>query len=250
MKKIITIALCAVLAAVFLTGCVTVNFSPFGRVGGGVAGSGNMETFSFNVGEITEVRVLMLCNIVYYSAPSDTISLEIQSNLQQYVIFEESNGVLTVRSSRNFTTTSPANTPVLTISTPSLKSISHAGAGRLTAVDTITADSFSLSITGAADGTANFDVNNLNINLAGAGNLNLSGTADTADISMAGAGRLDALELQTRNTSINLAGVGTVRISCSDSLRIAAGGVGTVEYRGTPSVDTTRGGLVTIRQVG
>jgi hypothetical protein len=79
--------------------------------------------------------------------------------------------------------------------------------------------------------------------------MELSGKADRADISMAGAGRMDALELQTRSASINLAGVGTVRISCSDDLSVVAGGVGTVEYRGSPALDLTRGGLVTIRQV-
>jgi len=247
MKKIVTLTLCVLLAAVLLTGCVTVNFSPFSM--GNVTGSGEMETFSFNVDEITEVRVEMLCNIIYYSAPSNTATFEIQRNLQQYISFEESNGVLTVRATRNINFTGTTNTPVLTISTPSLKSLSHAGAGTFTAVDTITGDSFSLNITGAANGNANLDVNSLDVNLAGAGSINLSGKADIADIRMAGAGRLDALELQTRIASINLAGVGMVRISCSDNLSITAGGVGTVEYRGTPSIDTSRGGLVTVRQV-
>jgi len=249
MKKIITISLCVLLATVFLTGCVTINYSPAGVFGGNVTGSGNMETFSFSVGEITDVRVEMLCNIVYQSAPSDTVTLEIQSNLHQYIVFEESGGVLTLRATRNINISNTANTPVLTISSPSIRSISHAGAGRFTTTDTITGDSFTLNITGAAEGTANINVNNLTVSLAGAGSFGLSGTADTADISMAGAGRLDALELQTREASINLAGVGMVRISCSDNLRITAGGLGTVEYRGTPAIDITRGGLVNVSQV-
>jgi len=249
MKKIITITLCVLLAAVFLTGCVTINYSPSGIFGGGVSGSGNMETFSFSVGEITDVRVEMLCNIVYQSAPSDTVTLEIQSNLHQYISFEESGGVLTVRATRNINISNTANTPVLTISSPAIRSITHAGAGRFTTVDPITGDDFNLNITGAADGRAELDVQNLTVNLAGAGNLNLSGTADTVDVRMAGAGRLDALELQTRVASINLAGVGMVRISCSDNLSIVAGGVGNVEYRGNPAIDMTRGGLVAINQV-
>jgi len=247
MKKILTLTLCVLLGAVFLTGCVTVSFSP-GLIGG-ATGNGDMETFSFSVGEITDIRVEMLCNIVYKSAQSDTVTLEIQSNLHQYIVFEESGGVLRVRADRNLNITGPGNTPVLTISSPNIKSISHAGAGRLTTADPITADSFTLNVTGAADGRAELDVQNLTINLAGAGNLELSGTADIAEITMAGAGRLDGFDLQTRSTSISLAGVGTVRISCSESLSISAGGVGTVEYKGTPSIDMTRGGLVTVRQV-
>jgi len=247
MKNLILLVLCIVLSVLLLTGCVTINFSPTG--GAGVSGRGSMETFTFNVGEITEIRVEMLCNIVYHSAPSDTVTFEVQSNLMDYIIVEESGGVLTVRSTRNINVTGTGNTPVLTVSSPSLSRVSHAGAGRFTAVDTIAGNEFSLQIAGAADGRAALDVQNLSVNLAGAGSFELSGTADNAEISMAGAGRLDALDLQTRSTSINLTGVGTVSISCSDSLSVVAGGVGTVEYRGSPTLDLTRGGLVTIRQV-
>jgi len=247
MKKLICVTLCVVLAVVLLVGCVTLNFSPIG--GSGVSGRGSMETFTFNVGEITEIRVEMLCNIVYHSAPSDTVTFEVQSNLMDYIRVEESGGVLTVRSTRNLNITGTGNTPVLTVSSPSLSRVTHMGAGRFTAVDTIIGNDFSLHIAGAADGKAALDVQNLTVNLAGAGSFELSGTADSSDIRMAGAGRLDALDLQTRSTTINLAGVGTVSISCSDSLTVVAGGVGTVEYRGSPTLDLTRGGLVTIRQV-
>ena len=246
MKKIIILALCVALTAVLLVGCVSIDFSPWGSAG--VAGRGSMEKFTFNVNEITEIRIEMLCNIIYYSAPSDTVTLEVQPNLMDYISVVESGGILTVRSTRNLNI-GTGNTPVLTVSTPSLGRVFHAGAGRFNAVDTITGDSFSIHIAGAADGRATLDVQTLSVNLAGAGNLELSGTADSADIGMAGAGRLDAFELQTRSTSINLAGVGTVRISCSDDLSVTAGGVGTVEYRGSPTLDITRGGLVTVRQV-
>jgi len=247
MKRIIILALSVALIAVFLTGCVTLNFSPNGRTG--VAGRGSMEVFTFNVNEITEVRVEMLCNIVYHSAPSDTVTLEVQSNLMEYIRVEESGGVLTVRATRNLNISGTGNTPVLTVSSPSLGRVFHAGAGRFNAVDPITVDDFSINIAGAADARAVLDVQNLSVTLAGAGSLELSGTADRADISMSGAGSLNALELHTRSASINLAGVGTVRISCSDDLSIVAGGVGTVEYRGSPTLDLARGGLVTVRQV-
>jgi len=247
MKKITTIVLCVLMAAVMLTGCVSVNFSPSGARS--VTGSGSMEKFTFDFGQVNEIRVEMFCNVIYQSGSSNEVTFEIQPNLMDYIRVEESGGVLSVRSTRGFNLTNTSQTPVLTVSSPSLSSVTHAGAGRFTTTDTITGDSFALNITGAADGKAELDIQNLSVNLAGAGNFELSGIADTADVRMAGAGRLDALDLQTRTASINLAGVGTVRIGCSDELRINAGGVGTVEYRGSPSVDMTRGGLVTVRQV-
>jgi len=248
MKKILSLSLCAILSIVLLTGCVSLNFAAPG-IGPSVTGRGSMETFVYSVGEITEVRVEMLSNIVLYSVPSNTVTFEFQPNLKDYIIVEESEGILTVRSTRNINVSGTGNIPVLTISTPSLSRLTHAGAGRFTAVDPIVGDDFSLEILGAADGYAQLNVQNLNLSIAGASNFELSGIAVNTDISMAGASNLEALELATHTTTINMAGVGNVRISCSDSLIINAGGAGIVEYRGNPSVDITRGGLVSVRQV-
>jgi len=264
MKKSVMILLVVALAAVMLTGCVTVNFSPdgspFGLIGyntefgypvgpGNVTGRGSLETFTFDVGEITAVKVEMWCNIEYHSAPSDTVTFKVQPNLMDYIVVEEVGGVLTVRATRNFNLSGQANTPVLIVSSPSLNSVIHAGAGRFTTIDPISGDRFSLDVAGAADGNVILDVRELSVGLAGAGSFDISGTADNANIDMAGAGRLDAFGLNTQTASINMAGAGIVRISCSESLKVVAGGVGTVEYKGSPTLDITRGGLVSIKQV-
>ena len=244
----IFLALCIALAAILLTGCVSINWATYPIGGSGMTGRGNIESYSFNVGEIREIRVEMFCNIEHYTAPSDTVTLEIQPNLVEFITVEESGGVLTVRANRNISW-SGNNTPVLTVGSPALSRVSLAGAGNFTAHETITGDSFSINMSGAGTGTVDLVVERLSVTLSGAGDIRLTGTADTADISMAGAGRVEALSMQTREADINLAGAGAVRLSCSESLRITAGGVGSVEYRGSPNIDVTRGGLVSVRQV-
>jgi len=248
MKKVLPATLCIVLSIALLSGCTTVLFSsPGGR---GVSGSGSKEAFTINVGEITEIDVALLCNIVLNTAPSNTVTFEVQSNLKEYITIEEIDGVLKVRTTRNLNITGGANTPVLTVSSAALNKVTHAGAGRITANDPITADDFTLNIAGAAEGNLGLNVQNLTVSLSGAGNFELSGTADNAHINMSGAGRVDALGLSTRVASANLSGAGTVRISCSDELTVSASGVGTVEYRGSPTVDLARSsGLTTVRQV-
>ena len=84
MSRIIALTLCAALTAVLLTGCVTVNFFP--ALGGGVAGAGALETYKYNVGEITGIKVDIFCKIEYYSSPSDTVTLEVQPNLRDYIM--------------------------------------------------------------------------------------------------------------------------------------------------------------------
>jgi len=253
MKKIVLAALGVVLAAVMLTGCISV-YGPGalgrGTWGRGVCGRGNLETYTFDVGEIKEVKVSLLCDILYYSEPSDSVTLEIQPNLMKHVVVEESGGLLTVRTTRNIHWSGNTRTPVLRISTPSLSRVSHAGAGSFRTIDPINTDTFSLSLAGATNNRAILDVDNLSVNMSGAGDINLSGRADIADIDIAGAGRMNALDLQTRDTRINMSGVGSVKIDCIESLRVIAAGVGDVEYTGSPAIDISRGGLVTVRNVG
>jgi len=244
MKKIILICFAA-LFAIFLTGCVSVNFSPGAVVG--VVGSGTPESFEWSVGEITEIRVELGCNVEFFSAPSDVVTLEIQPNLVEYIEIQESGGVLTVRSTRTISTRGVF--PVLTVSSANLNGFSLAGAGAFTSHDTIVSDSFSLRLDGAGSGRVDFDVGELSIRMSGAGKLDLGGKADVADFTLSGTGSIEALSLQTRIASVDISGVGSVRVSCSETLRIFANGVGTVEYRGSPSIDLNRGGLVTVRKV-
>jgi len=246
MKKTISLSLCLALAAIFLTGCVSIRFEP-GSVNS-VTGRGDPEMYTFSVGEVTDIRSELYCDISYYSTPSDTVTLEIQPNLREYVTLEESNGILTLRAGRNINFSGKA--PVLTVSTPALKSVSQAGAGVFTAHDTITADVLTLGLSGAGASKADLDVNRLIVNSAGAGDFDLTGRADTASFNLDGAGTINALSLQTRSATVGIAGVGTVRLSVTDSLSVVADGLGTVEYKGSPVLDISRGGLVTVRNVG
>ena len=247
MKKtiisLIAIVAMAVLISGAAAGCVSVNFAGLGTV----TGKGNQETYEYEAGEITEIKMMLYCDIGYYSAPSDTVTLKIQPNLKEYVEVAESNGILTVRSTKNLTWT--GNAPVLTVSSPALRSVTLEGAGEFTAHDAITTETFSFDLGGAGTGTAELDVKDLKINMSGAGTMELTGTADTASLKLSGAGSINALELQTRTTDIVMAGVGSVKISCSDTLRIDAAGLGTVDYRGNPSVDLSKGGMVTVNKI-
>ncbi|MCL1872701.1 MAG: DUF2807 domain-containing protein [Clostridiales bacterium] len=245
MKRLIPLMLSLILFAVCLCGCVSVNPSPL--FGGGVVGKGEPERFEFKVGEIREIRIDLYCDINYYAAPSDTVTFEVQPNLIEYIKLEESAGILTVRSARAISL--PAKAPVLTVSSPALNRFTLNGAGSFTTHDPISSDTFSLHLAGAGSSYIKLDVNEFDVDMSGAGNYELSGRADIADFTMSGAGRLEALSLQTREAKIDFSGMGTVRIDCSEKLRINADGMGTVEYKGSPSIDLNKSGLVSIRKI-
>ena len=245
MKKIILLMLCAAVFAVSGSGCVSVNVD---LSADSLMGRGDLVAYTFDIDDFTEIRIEILCNIEYFAKPSDTVTLEIQSNLIDYISITETDGVLVVRATRGISFPT-GRSPILTVGSSMLDKVTLAGVGNFTAHDTINGDSFTINMAGAGRGEADVNVKNLYVSMSGAGDFSLSGTADIAELVLGGAGNIEAMSLQTRRADVILAGVGSVRLSCSENLRVSAGGVGSVEYKGSPNLDVSRGGLVSVRQV-
>ena len=251
MKRII-----AALAVLCFSGCVVVNLTDYGAV----KPIGDREIFEFKVGEYSGIKIEGICEIHYYNSrtASDTVILEVESNLREYYAIEVIQDELVVRTTRriNF---SGGKSAVLTVSTPTLNRLTIDGFGgcfgdneneyTFTAFDKITADSLAVVIRGAGSSKAELDVKNLSAEISGAGNFKLSGIADTADLSLSGAGELDALSLRVRDATVSLSGAGTLKVNSSEILRIDASGAGTVEYKGSPSLYINKNGVVDVKQI-
>jgi len=241
MRKSILTVLCTILVLCF-SGCVVVSLSDANTV----SGKGDREKYEINVGEFNRIKVEGNCEIRYYAAPSNIVTLEVQSNLREYFVVDVQNNELIVRTTKNI---SKSSTPVLTVSTPALNSLTISGECTFNANDKIKTDTFILTISGAGEGKAELEVNNLKANISGACSFELSGKADNADISMSGAGEFKAFSLQVREATVGFSGAGAIKINCSEKLSINANGAGSIEYKGSPSISLNKNGLVSIKKV-
>ncbi|MCL2231262.1 MAG: DUF2807 domain-containing protein [Treponema sp.] len=252
MKRILILTIATVF--VCFSGCIIVNLGDLNAV----KPEGRQEIFEIYVAEFSKVKANGFFDINYYSEPSDTIELKVHPNLLEYFIFEVIDDELVIRTSKRISY-GENETAVVSISMPTLNGITIDGFGRslggfgsmntFTAVDKISSDSFFITIAGAGGGRVELDVDNLIVDVFGAGKLELSGRAGTSVLNLSGAGELDALSLQTLNTTINLSGAGTLSIYCSDNLTINASGAGSVVYRGAPNINLNTGGAVNIKQL-
>jgi len=243
MKKPILIVLCTLLV-LFFSGCVVVNYTDASAV----SGKGTQEKYTINVGEYNGIKVEGLCEIQYYAAPSNTVTLEIQPNLREYFVVEVQNGVLIARTTKKISYNS-GKSPVLTVSTPTLNSLIITGACTFKTIDKINTDTFNLNISGAGEGKAELDVNRLIASMSGAGSFELSGKADNAEIKFGGAVELKAFSLQISEASVIFSGAGALDISCSEKLSIDASGAGSVKYKGSPILSLNTRGVVSVKKV-
>jgi len=251
MKRIFLIAIS--LITISFSGCFVINLADVNTP----KPHGKQEVYTFLVGEYSGIHINGYCDVNYYSAPSDAVTLKVQPNLLEYFVIEVVDDILYIRTTKRINFGSWQN-PLVTVSVPVLNSLTIDGFGgaggfgstsTFTAVDKITSDMLQILIRSAVTSRAELDVEYLYVNVFGASKLELSGNANNANIRVSGAAELNALALQTSDTVIDLSGAGTIRVSCSDNLEINAEGAGTVEYRGSPRLNQKTGGVVTIRQL-
>ncbi len=125
-----------------------------------------------------------------------------------------------------------------TIATTDLRKITVYGASKIETLgeQSLTLNSLTLDLNGAAEADLTLAVNDLNIDAKGASKLELEGTANNAHITIAGAGKLDADELIVQKMHINCAGASQADIHVEGELRAQAAGASRINYKGTPVI--------------
>ena len=123
------------------------------------------------------------------------------------------------------------------VTTPTIETVSIAGAGSVVGETPI--ESSSLALENAGSGSVDVEVSTsaLRTSIAGSGTIQVRGTADEVTVRIAGSGTIDGLDLKTTTADIQVAGSGDTRLHVTDRLSVQIMGSGDVEYRGSPSID-------------
>lgn len=120
------------------------------------------------------------------------------------------------------------------VTTPSIRAVSISGTGEIIAETVLQAEDLDLNVSGTGDIEAEVDVDRLASDVNGTGDVKLAGTAGRHRIRISGTGDVEAIELETRETDVEISGTGDARVHATQSLRAKVNGLGDVTYRGTP----------------
>jgi hypothetical protein len=114
----------------------------------------------------------------------------------------------------------------VTIHAPSLSSVQILGAGTID-ISGVDSDKFAIVVAGAGDVTA-------------------QGRTGSLVAIVAGTGEIDARQLLAADATARLAGVGTIKVAASATLKAELSGVGEIRYVGDPSVTSQVSGVGSI----
>ncbi len=98
-------------------------------------------------------------------------------------------------------------------------------------------DHASLKITGSGDIRADLVSEEIESSITGSGNLILSGATPAHENKISGSGDLNAYDLLTKETDIEVTGSGNAELNVSEFLTVKISGSGSVFYTGKPQVN-------------
>lgn len=247
MRRIITLSTLLLAASLILSSCVTIDFGDSGLRS--VRGNGNIVSEERPVSGIQRVALYGIGNVEISIGDSESLFIEAEDNLMEYITSEVDNGVLELRT-RNLINMRPSKDIRYIVTVKSVSGLEILGSGNIT-MDSAETSDMRLLIAGSGDITiVDLTADSLDVTIPGSGTIKLSGETGQQTINIAGSGKYLAEDLASQSADINLAGSGDLRIWVKESLDIRILGSGDIRYYGSPAVTQTVLGSGDIQSLG
>ena len=139
----------------------------------------------------------------------------------------------------------------ITITSPTLNSISFKGVGDVHIDNGLTTDNLYVESKGVGDvKIKSLTCSSLNVQSMGVGNVKLAGTVQAATLHSKGVGNLEAGNLQANIVEASSQGVGDITCNAVESINAAVRGVGSIKYKGNPTIKSlNKKGVGTIKNI-
>lgn len=206
--------------------------------GGGVPGSGKIESETREVQDFLAVAINYPAEVVIEQGKVESVKLEADDNLLPQLATEVNDNTLVIENKEDNWSkrVNPTERVKVTITVKDLHEIEFSSAGNLRA-DGLKTDELRLNLNGVGEMTLNdLDVRKLESRLSGAGNIKASGTADELDLRISGVGSFDAPKLESLVATVRISGAGSATVFVKDDLTARVSGAGSVNYYGSPTL--------------
>ncbi len=175
----------------------------------------------------TNVTVILLHNDVEY------VVVDADENTQNTIQTKVENNVLYISSTSYLEKDNPAK---IYVNMKMLESLVLKGDGRVVSQSKFTTDDLNLLVAGTGNVELIVAANNIVSGIEGSGNILLHGLSASHSININGSGNMDAMELITLKTKVNMTVAGNCYLNVSDLLQISKFDDGMVLYKGSPQI--------------
>lgn len=222
--KNLRIILIAILAIGF-TACIN------GQIRKTVYGNGDVIKKERSAGKFSGIKVSTGIDVYLKQTGNESIIVEADENLHEYIKTEIRDGILNIYSDANIR---KAESKRVYVTMDEIRSIRTSSAGDVIGQTPVKTDKLELSASSAGNINLEVYVKEIEADISSSGDMTLNGTADFLNVNLSSAGNLKAFELQVREADISASSAGDADISVSEKLTARASSAGDINYRGNP----------------
>ncbi|MBE0676515.1 MAG: DUF2807 domain-containing protein [Bacteroidales bacterium] len=216
------------LMVLVLVAATTTANAQFGKT---VYARGPVTTSERQAGSFNALKVSTGIDVYLTQGEKESIRLEADENLHEYIITEVKGGVLNIYSEVNIRN---ATARKVYVTMKDIRSIKTSSAGDVTGMNEIVTDILELSTSSAGDINLDVKAREINATTSSSGDITLRGTADKLFAGLSSAGDMKAFELKVREAEVTVSSAGDAKINVSERLKARASSAGDIHYMGNP----------------
>lgn len=214
-----------------------------------VRGNGKMEKEQRSTADFRSVEVRGAISLFVRMDSSNSVSIEAEDNLQEYIETRVDGGKLII-GTRNGFNLNPTRTIKAYVTAPYFEELEASGACSITSESLLTSDKhMEIDISGASKGRVELRCPSVSADLSGASNIRLSGETRDLSLGASGSSRIDAIDLLAENVEVDLSGASHATVFSSVSLDVDASGASDVKYRGEGRLTSETSGASSVKKI-
>jgi len=196
-----------------------------------VYGNKDVVTKERKAGNFDGVRVSSGIDVFLKQGSSESIKVDADENLHEYILTEIKDGVLHVYTDANIRS---AERKRVYVTMKDITSVSTSSAGDVIGETPVKCKNLKLSASSAGSIKLDVTADEIKVNISSSGDISLEGTADVLEADLSSAGDLNSFDLKVREADISVSSAGDADVNVTERLTARASSAGDVRYEGNP----------------
>lgn len=196
-----------------------------------VEGHGRVITRDRKTDSFTGIKVSSGIDVYLKQGNDESVSVEADENLHEYILTEVRGGVLNVYSEYNIRS---AERKRVYVTIKEVKSVRTTSAGDVIGESPINSDRLELSASSAGDIKLDVTAKIIDVDISSSGDISLTGETDRLRADLSSAGDLKAYDLIAREADISVSSAGDADVNVSERITARASSAGDINYKGDP----------------
>jgi hypothetical protein len=215
----------------FAIAIMSISACSQGQIRKTVHGDNNVVTKERKAEHFTGVKVSTGIDVYLKQGNSETISVEADENLQEYILTEVRDGILHVYTEVNIR---DAERKRVYVTMKEINSVKTSSAGDVIGETPVKTDKLELSASSAGNIRLEVTAKEIRVDISSSGDISLTGDADILEADLSSAGDLNAYDLKVREADVSVSSAGDADINVSEKINARASSAGDINYKGDP----------------